>query len=122
MEKFEKQVVGYTSVCHGLVHVLELAYGVVLISIAQEFGASLFILGILANVMGFAFGFAALPTGFLADRTSERNLLIFCCLGMGVSSIAIGGWLVCMNVLGSQKKLPFSKAIDSTIFAGLPDS
>lgn len=90
MKKFEKQVVSYTSVCHGLVHVLELAYGVVLISIAQEFGVSLFILGILANVMGFAFGFAALPTGFLADRTSNRNLLIFCCLGMGVSSIAIG--------------------------------
>ena len=90
MEKFEKQVIGYTSVCHGLVHVLELTYGAVLIGIAQDFRASLFILGVLANVMGFAFGAMSLPTGFLADRMSERNLLIFCCLGMGVSSVVIG--------------------------------
>jgi len=90
LEKFEKQVVGYTSVCHSLVHVLELTYGAVLIGIAQDFGASLFILGVLANVMGFAFGAMSLPTGFLADRMSERNLLIFCCLGMGVSSVVIG--------------------------------
>ena len=90
MEKFEKQVVGYTSVCHGLVHILELTYGAVLIGIAQDFRASLFILGVLANVMGFAFGAMSLPTGFLADRMSERNLLIFCCLGMGVSSVVIG--------------------------------
>lgn len=90
LQKFEKQVVGYTSVCHGLVHVLELTYGAVLIGIAQEFGASLFVLGILANVMGFTFGAMSLPTGFLADRMSERNLLIFCCLGMGVSSVVIG--------------------------------
>lgn len=90
MEKFEKQVVGYTATCHGLVHVLELTYGAVLIGIARDFSASLFILGVLANVMGFAFGIMALPSGVLADRVSERNLLIFCCLGMGISSIVIG--------------------------------
>jgi len=90
LERFEKQVVGYTSVCHGLVHVLELTYGAVLVSIAREFGASLFVLGILANVLGFAFGAMSLPTGFLADRKSERNLLILCCLGMGAASIVIG--------------------------------
>jgi len=90
LEKFEKQVVGYTATCHGLVHVLELTYGAVLVSIAREFGSSLFILGVLANVMGFAFGAMSLPTGVLADRMSERNLLIFCCLGMGASSVVIG--------------------------------
>ncbi len=90
MQKFEKQVVAYTSACHGLVHILELTYGVVLISIAQEFGASLFVLGVLANVLGFAFGLTSLPAGFLADRTSEKNLLVLCCLGMGVSSVAVG--------------------------------
>jgi len=90
LERLEKQVVGYTSVCHGLVHVLELTYGAVLISIAREFGVSLFVLGILANILGFAFGAMSLPTGFLADRKSERNLLILCCLGMGAASIVIG--------------------------------
>ena len=55
MNKFEKQVVAYTSACHGLVHILELTYGAVLISIASEFGASLFILGVLANIMGLTY-------------------------------------------------------------------
>jgi len=90
MKRFEKQAIIYTSACHGLVHILELTYGAVLIGIAQEFGASLFVLGILANVLGLAFGVAALPAGLLADRMSERRLLMLCCLGMGLSSIIIG--------------------------------
>ncbi|MBA7473208.1 putative sulfoacetate transporter SauU [subsurface metagenome] len=90
MEKFEKRVIAYASACHGMVHILELTYGVVLISIAQEFGASLLVLGILANILGFTFGLTALPAGFLADRISERRLLILCCLGMGGASIAVG--------------------------------
>ncbi len=90
MEKFEKEAIAYTSACHGLVHILELTYGVVLISLAQEFGVSFFVLGVLANILGFAFGATALPAGFLADRISERRLLMFCCLGMGVASVAVG--------------------------------
>jgi len=90
MKRFEKQAIIYTSACHGLVHILELTYGAVLIGIAQEFGATLFVLGILANVLGLAFGVAALPAGLLADRMSERRLLMLCCLGMGLSSIIIG--------------------------------
>ena len=90
VKKFEKQAIAYTSVCHGLVHVLELTFGVVLISIADEFGAGLFTFGILANIFGLAFGLTALPSGYLADRMSERRLLILCCLGMGISSIAVG--------------------------------
>jgi len=90
MEKFEKQAIAYTSACHGMTHILELTYGVVLVSIAQEFGASLFVLGVLANILGFTFGLSALPAGFLADRLGERHLLMLCCLGMGIASVAIG--------------------------------
>ncbi len=90
MEKIEKQVVAYTSICHALVHIFELAYGVVLIGIAQEFGVGLFLLGVLANIAGFAFGLTALPAGFLADRIGERRLLTLFCLGSGVASIAVG--------------------------------
>jgi len=88
--KLEQKAIAYTSACHGLVHILELTYGAVLIAIAQEFGASLFILGVLASIFGFAFGVTALPSGYLADRMSERHLLVVCCLGMAVASIAIG--------------------------------
>ncbi|HUV56578.1 MAG TPA: MFS transporter [Dehalococcoidales bacterium] len=88
--KLEQKAIAYTSACHGLVHVLELTYGAVLIGIAQEFGASLLVLGVLANIFGFAFGVTALPSGYLADRMSERHLLMVCCLGMAAASIAIG--------------------------------
>ncbi len=90
VRKFEKQAIVYTSICHGLVHLLELTFGVVLISIADEFGTGLFTFGILANVFGLAFGLTALPSGYLADRMSERRLLILCCIGMGISSVAVG--------------------------------
>jgi len=90
MERIEKQVVAYTSLCHALNHVFELTYGVVLIGIAQEFGVGLFILGLLANIAGFAFGLSSLPFGFLADRIGERRLLMFFCLSSGIASIAVG--------------------------------
>ncbi|MBA7514720.1 Multidrug resistance protein MdtG [subsurface metagenome] len=90
MERIEKQVVAYTSVCHALVHIFELAYGVVLIGVAEEFGVGLLLLGVLANIAGFAFGLAALPAGFLADRIGERRLLLTFCLGSGIASVAVG--------------------------------
>jgi len=88
--KLEQKAIAYTSACHGLVHILELTYGAVLIGIAQEFGVSLLVLGILASIFGFAFGVTALPSGYLADRMNERHLLMVCCLGMAVACIAIG--------------------------------
>ena len=90
MNKYEKQAVIYTAGCHGLIHVLELTYGAVLISISDEFGASLFVMGILANVFGLTFGLMGLPSGLLADRFSERRLLMLCCLGMAISSVVMG--------------------------------
>ena len=90
MKKVEKQVVTYTSICHALTHISELTYGVVLIGIAQEFGVGLFLLGVLANITGFAFGIASLPSGFLADRVGERRLLMIFCLSSGVASIIVG--------------------------------
>jgi MFS family permease len=90
MKAIEKRAVFFTAICHALNHIFELTYGVVLIGIAEEFGAGLFILGVLANVAGFAFGLAAIPSGFLADRIGERRLLLFFCLGSGIASIIVG--------------------------------
>jgi len=90
MKAGEKRAIAFTAICHALDHVFELTYGVVLIGIGKEFGAGLFILGVLANVAGFAFGLAAIPSGFLADRIGERRLLLFFCLGSGIASIVVG--------------------------------
>lgn len=89
MQRIEKQVIAYTSICHALDHILELTYGVVLIDIAREFGAGIFALGVLANIAGFAFGLTALPAGFLTDRIGERRLLMLFCLSSGLAAIAV---------------------------------
>lgn len=86
----EKVGVAATTVCHTLVHMLELTYGVVLIGISQEFNASLLAVGVVANIFGLAYGIMALPSGVLADRSSERNLLIICCTGMTIAAVGIG--------------------------------
>ncbi len=86
----ETRALAFTATCHGLVHVLELAYGALLVGIASEFGASFFIMGVLANVFGLAFGFTALPSGFLADRIGEKRLLVVCCLMSGVAAAGVG--------------------------------
>lgn len=90
MKHLEERAITYVAASHGLVHILELTYGAVLIGIALEFGASFLALGVLANIFGFAFGATSLPAGYLTDRMSERRLLMFCCLGMAISSVAIG--------------------------------
>jgi len=85
----ERRAITCVATCHGLLHVLELAYGVVLVSVAADLGASLLALGVIANVFGFAYGLTALPVGVLADRMSETRLLSVCALGMGAASIAV---------------------------------
>ena len=85
MKFFEKKAIIYTSGCHGLIHILELSYGALLVHIANEFGASLFIMGILANIFGLAFGIMGFPAGLLADRFSERRLLMACCISRYLS-------------------------------------
>lgn len=71
-------------------HVLELTYGAVLVSIAAEFGFDNTTSGILANIFGFAFGLSALPIGIIADRTDARKLLILFCVGTSLAAFLMG--------------------------------
>jgi len=90
MVKWSRQTIVYLTVLHGLVHILELTFGVIRIGIATEFDTGLFVFGIMANILGFAFGATALPSGYLADHMSERRLLMLGGLGMGIAAVAIG--------------------------------
>jgi MFS family permease len=72
------------------VHILELTYGAVLVSIVAEFGFDNTTAGFLANIFGFAFGLSALPVGIVADRMDARKLLIFCCFGTSLAAVLLG--------------------------------
>ena len=71
-------------------HVLELTYGAVLVSIIAEFGFDNTTSGVLANVFALAFGLSALPVGILADRMDARKLLILCCFGTAIAAFFVG--------------------------------
>jgi len=89
MMSVEKRGITYASIFHALIHVVELAYGVVLIAIADELGVTLLVLGVLANVFGLAYGITALPIGVLADRISATRLLGFSSLMIGVAAVVV---------------------------------
>ncbi len=68
-------MVAYISVVHGLIHTVEFSYAALLSRIDSEFGAGLFVLGIVANGFAFTFGFSALPSGILVDRLGTQRVL-----------------------------------------------
>jgi len=86
----ERRILLYTSVAHGLIHILEWTYAALLIEIGNEFSIGFFLLGALGNVAAYTFGFGALPSGFLTDRLGSRRVLYVCMLGSGLSAVLVG--------------------------------
>ena len=85
MEKNQGRILGLTTSSHALMHIYELSLAALILAIATEFKASLFAVGVIANVFALTFGFAALPAGVLADRFGSRNTLL---ITWGVATLA----------------------------------
>ena len=71
----ERRVILSASLAHGMTHALELTFAALLVSIGHEFGASLAVLGIVANIGTLTFGATALPAGYLTDRFGPRAVI-----------------------------------------------
>jgi MFS family permease len=84
------RVVLYTSLAHGLVHVIELTYAALLLRIGADFGQDKFMLGVIANVLAFTFGAGALPAGLLVDRLGSRRVITFYLLTAAVAAFLVG--------------------------------
>ena len=80
------------SFTHALIHGTELTFAAVLLRIEDDFGSDLFLLGILANVAAFAYGFGALPSGWLVDRFGTVPILRLSlgttCVGAALVAVA----------------------------------
>ena len=85
----ERRIVVTISGAHALIHATELAYAALLLRIEAEFGTDLLLLGVLANVGGFAFGLAALPSGFLVDRLGSVRVLQLTLAGASVAALLV---------------------------------
>ena len=107
-EVSERALVLTISGVHALVHTIELAYAALLLRIEAEFGTDLLLLGVLANVAGFAFGLGALPAGFLVDRLGSMRVLRLTLIGASgaamlvaasPSELALGATLALLGVV-----------------------
>lgn len=93
----ERRVILSASLAHAMTHALELTFAALLVSIGQEFGASLVLLGVVANVGTLTFGATALPSGYLTDRFGPRAVIsgaliaaaVFACVVAAAPSLPV---------------------------------
>ena len=85
----QRGLVVYVSVAHALIHTIEFAYAALLLRIDDEFGAGLFVLGIVANGFAFTFGISALPSGVLVDRLGTQRVLFIAFATAAVASLLV---------------------------------
>jgi MFS family permease len=85
----EKSILIAVSACHALTH----AYMLVFPTIYKSIGTSLKLefagVGFVGMASYMAFGFGALPAGFLSDRLGAKMLLVLCLAGTTAASILV---------------------------------
>jgi MFS family permease len=78
-----------TAVIHGLVHACVLLLPALLGDVQRAFRVTLLEVAAGANLMYLAFGAAALPGGYLADRFGSRRMLALSSLGCGLAAALV---------------------------------
>lgn len=87
MTSREKSILAAVSLVHGLVHSYMLVFPTIYLSLGNALGLNFASVGFVGMASYMAFGFGALPTGFLSDRLGARRLLVLCVAGMAASSL-----------------------------------
>lgn len=82
-------MLGLTSAAHALVHLYELAFPAIALSMKDSFGWTLAEALRISFCMYLLFGLGALPMGILTDRFGARRMLVVCLLGSGVGALAV---------------------------------
>ena len=85
----DSRILVQTSVAHALVHLYELAFPAIALSIRDDLGWTLGEVLRASFLMYLLFGFGALPMGYLTDRFGARRMLIVCMLGSGLGALAV---------------------------------
>jgi predicted MFS family arabinose efflux permease len=78
-----------SAVIHGLVHASVLLLPTLLGDLQRAFRVSLLDVLAAANAMYLAFGIAAVPAGYLADRVGSRTMLLVAAGGCAVSLVVV---------------------------------
>src|SRR5690242_5149415 len=78
-----------SAIIHGLVHASVLLLPSLLGDLQRAFHVSLLDVLAAANAMYLAFGLAALPAGYLADRVGSRTMLLVAAGGCAVALVLV---------------------------------
>ncbi len=89
MTREEKKIVALTGCSHALSHGYLLIFPAVLLLLKEEFSIGYLGLGIIGNIMTFAYGLGALPGGMIYNRFGPRKLYLICFLGSALASLLV---------------------------------
>jgi MFS family permease len=87
MTSREKSILIAMSGCHALVHSYMLVFPTIYGSLGEDLNLEFARVGLVGMVSYMAFGFGALPAGFLVDRFGARNLVVICLAGTTLASV-----------------------------------
>jgi len=90
MNPTERRLIGHIAAAHGLAHITELTYAVLLTRIQEDFGSRDLVMGAIATIFGWMFGSSAIPSGFLTDRLGSRRVLVYAFAGSSVMAVFVG--------------------------------
>jgi MFS family permease len=83
-----QRIAAVTAAVHGTVHACVLLLPPFIVDLRAAFGVSLLAVAAAANAMYLAFGLAAIPGGWLADRFGSRRLLAVSAAGCALATAA----------------------------------
>lgn len=89
-ETARRRSIGFLNWAHFLDHYVILIFPTVVIGLEAVYGRSYGDLLILSTASFTAFGLFALPSGWLADHWSRRNMIAIFLFGTGLSCVAVG--------------------------------
>jgi MFS family permease len=89
MTREERKIVALTGCSHALSHGYLLAFPAVLLLLKEEFSIGYFGLGVIGNIMTFAYGLGSLPGGMIYNRFGPQRLYLFCFLGSAAASLLV---------------------------------
>ena len=110
MTREERKIVALTGCSHALSHAYLLIFPAVLLLLKEEFSIGYFGLGVISNIMTFAYGLGSLPGGMIYNRFGPKKLYLFCFLGSAAASLLVAlapnfllftGGLAVLGALGS---------------------
>lgn len=85
----ERRMQWFGAIAHGLCHGYMLVFPAILLIMVSDLNADLFRVGVLGNVAYFAFGFGAIPAGYLASRFSSRTVVLTFLYGAAFTAIGL---------------------------------